>query len=432
MKETVSKDKGKKIKRRDFLKTTGLGLAVAGASVVVPGFSRRAFAAKKDYLLVGYINPKTGPLAAFGAPTPWADDQCLEAINKKGGVYIDELGKSVPVKWVNVDSQSNPTKAAELAARLVMKDKVDILMPCHTPDTVNPVCAVAERTKTPCIAVDAPFDDWMIGGPYKWSFLHFWSVKDGIFPVYTGMWGELQTNKVVGGLWPNDPDGTGWAEHFGKNAPKKGYQVIDLGRFPFMQKDFGTQISAFKNKKAEIVTGVLIPPDFTTALRQFVQMGYKPKIITMGKAILFPSAVEALGSGLGPGLTTEVWWSPYHPFKSSLTGASSKALCDQWEAQTKKQWTPPIGFKHSAWEIVYDVMNRAKSFDKNKIRKALADTNMNSIVGPVKYNDKNHSPTPLVGGQWVKGDKWPFELKIVYNKTAPNIPLTGKLAPMQW
>ena len=422
----------KGLNRRQFIKTAGIGVAAAGLTTVAPKLVRPARAADKDHVLVGYINPSTGPLAAFGAPTPWADEQCLDAINKKGGVYIDSLGKSVPVKWVNLDSQSNPTMAAELANRLVMKDKVDILMPCHTPDTVNPACAVAERTKTPCIAVDAPFDDWMMGGPYKWSFLHFWSVKDGIFPVYTGMWEQLSTNKMVGGLWPNDPDGTGWSEYFGANAPKLGYNVVDLGRFPFMQKDFGTHINAFKNKKVEIVTGVLIPPDFTTALRQFKQMGFAPKVITMGKAILFPSAVEALGSGLGPGLTTEIWWSPHHPFSSSLTGQSAADLCGLWEKDTAKQWTPPIGFKHSAWELVFDVMNRAKSFDKETIRKAMADTNMNSIVGPVKYNKDNHSPTPLVGGQWVKGEKWPFELKIVFNKTAPNIPLTGELTPMKW
>jgi branched-chain amino acid transport system substrate-binding protein len=432
MKRKKGSDGKKGINRRQFIKTTGLGLAAAGLSTVAPKLVKHARAAEKDHLLVGYVNPTTGPLAAFGEPTPWVDELCLDEINKKGGVYIDKLGKSVPVKWVNLDSQSNPTTAAELANRLVMKDKVDILMPCHTPDTVNPVCAVAERTKTPCIAVDAPFDDWMMGGPYKWSFLHFWSVKDGIFPVYTGMWDKLSTNKVVGGLWPNDPDGTGWSEYFGEHAPKKGYQVIDLGRFPFMQKDFGTHINAFKSKKAEIVTGVLIPPDFTTALRQFKQMGFGPKVITMGKAILFPSAVEALGSGLGPGLTTEIWWSPHHPFKSSLTGMSTKELCDNWEAKTKKQWTPPIGFKYSGWELVFDVMNRAKSFDKETIRKAMKDTKMDSIVGPVKYDDNNHSPTPLVGGQWVKGDKWPFELRIVYNDTAPDIPLTGTLTEMKW
>jgi branched-chain amino acid transport system substrate-binding protein len=61
------------------------------------------------------------------------------------------------------------------------------------------------------------------------------------------------------------------------------------------------------------------------------------------------------------------------------------------------------------------------------VRKAIADTDMNTIVGHIKYNKENYSRTPLVGGQWVKGQKFPWDLKIVYNKEHPNIPMTGKV-----
>jgi hypothetical protein len=32
-----------------------------------------------------------------------------------------------------------------------------------------------------------------------------------------------------------------------------------------------------------------------------------------------------------------------------------------------------------------------------------------------------------VGGQWVKGTKWPWELQIVYNKENPHIPTMGEM-----
>ncbi|MBW2083014.1 MAG: ABC transporter substrate-binding protein [Deltaproteobacteria bacterium] len=193
-----------------------------------------------------------------------------------------------------------------------------------------------------------------------------------------------------------------------------------------------SEIGAKLLSKVEIVTGVLIPPDFATALRQFQQAGFKPKIITMGKAILFPSAVSALGSDLGEGLTTELWWSPHHPFKSSLTGQSAAQLCAEWEEGTGRQWAPPIGYKHSGWELIKDVMERAGSLDKEKIRRAISETNMNTIVGPVQYNEKNYSRTPLVGAQWTRGKKWKWVQKIVYNKTYPSIPLTGTLKPIRY
>jgi branched-chain amino acid transport system substrate-binding protein len=163
---------------------------------------------------------------------------------------------------------------------------------------------------------------------------------------------------------------------------------------------------------------------------QRAQQGFVPNVVTIGKAILFPSAVEALGGNLPNGLTSEIWWSPSHPFKSSLTGKTSKELCDAWTAKTKKRWTQPLGYKYAAFEIVADVLKRAQTLDKAKVREAIAATKMNTIVGPIKYNEKNYSKTPLVGGQWVKGKKWPWEIIITYNKLYPQIPTAGKTKPI--
>jgi len=425
------KDK-KNITRREFIKKVGKGTAAVGVASMVPKLVKPARAAQRDHILIGYINPSTGGLAAFGEPSPWVDDRAMKRINADGGIYLREYGKKYPVKWKLVDTESNPTKAAELASKLILNDKVDLLMPCHTPDTVNPVSAIAERFKVPCICIDAPIEDWLPGGPYKWSFLHFWSADHDITNVFFGIWDQMQTNKVIGGLWPNDFDGVHWAEVFNDLGPKRGYEIVDKGRFPFLQKDFSSHINAFKKANVEIVTGVLIPPDFATALRQFRQSGFNPKVITMAKAILFPSAVEALGGDLGEGLTTELWWSPHHPFKSSLTSETTKQLCDAWESETKRQWTPPIGYKHSGWELINDVFIRAGSLDKEKVREAIAQTSLNTIVGPVNYNDKNYSRTPLVGAQWTKGSKWKWEQKIVYNKGYNYIPLTGELKPLSY
>jgi branched-chain amino acid transport system substrate-binding protein len=314
-----------------------------------------------------------------------------------------------------------------VASKLILQDKVDLMVVYHTPDTVNPVTSMCERYQVPCIALDAPLEPWLEGGPYKWSFHAFWSVKDDIVPVYTGMWEQVQTNKVVGLLMGNDPDGVSWSKVFTSWASGKGYKVIDMGRFPYGVQDFGTHINAWKKEKVEIILGNLIPPDWANAWRQCHREGFIPKVATIGKAILFPSAVGALGENLPAGLTSEVWWSPHHPFKSSLKGYSSKDLCDAWTKETGKEWTQPIGYKYAGFEIAADVLKRAQTLDKEKVRQAIAQTNINTMVGPIKYNKENFCRTPLVGGQWVKGEKYPWEIKIVYNKEHSNIPLTGKM-----
>jgi branched-chain amino acid transport system substrate-binding protein len=78
----------------------------------------------------------------------------------------------------------------------------------------------------------APIEPWLTGGPYKWSFHYFWNLEQ-IINVYTGMWNQFadKTTKVVGGFWPNDPDGTVWAQEFSKKLKTMGYKVVDVGRF---------------------------------------------------------------------------------------------------------------------------------------------------------------------------------------------------------
>src|SRR5439155_68486 len=176
-----------------------------------------------------------------------------------------------------------------------------------------------------------------------------------------------------------------------------------------------------KNAKVEIVTGVLIPPDFTTFWTQARQQGFRQKAVTVGKALLFPRSVEALGA-IGEGLTTEVWWSPNHPFKSSLTGASSRDLAAAYTNATKKQWTQPMGFIHALFEVAFDALSRSgKAGDREALREAIKATTKKTIVGDISWAKGpvgNVAKTPLVGGQWGKGKQFAYDLTIVNNERA--------------
>ena len=179
-----------------------------------------------------------------------------------------------------------------------------------------------------------------------------------------------------------------------------------------------------------------MPPDFATFWTQAAQQGLTKqlKAATFAKALLFPPAIEALGDR-GIGLTSEVWWSPSHPFKSGLTGMSAKQVTDEYTSTTGKQWTQPLGFKHANIEVAIDVLKRCGDpKDPNAILNAIENTNYNSIVGPIswKFGDrrnpvKNACRTPLVGGQWKKGKNFKYDLVIVNNKLAPEIPVGGEM-----
>jgi branched-chain amino acid transport system substrate-binding protein len=112
--------------------------------------------------------------------------------------------------------------------------------------------------------------------------------------------------------------------------------------------------------------------------------GFRPSI---GKALLFPSAVQALGKN-GNNLSKEVWWSPNHPFKSSLNGLSAKQIAHAYQRATGRQWTQPIGFTHALFEVGADVMKRADSVGDP----AIQTTKLETLVGPIAWDGKNTPP----------------------------------------
>jgi len=422
--------------RRRMIRTTGAAALAAGATSML-GFSPWVFGQSGRKIKIGYVSPQTGPLAAFGEGDKFVLGGVMDAL--KGGIKIGNT--TYPVEIIVKDSQSNPNRAAEVAGDLILKDKIDLMVVASTPETTNPVSDQCELNEVPCISTVAPWQPWFFargGKPdqgFNWTYHFFWGLED-IIAVFTAMWGSLPQNKKVGGLFPNDGDGNAWGDPnvgFPKPLKEKGYTLVDPGRYQNLTSDFSAQIAAFKKAECEIITGVVIPPDFRTFWTQARQQGYKPRIASVGKALLFPAAVEAIGD-IADGLSTEVWWSPSHPFKSSLTGASAKKLADDYESATSKQWTQPVGFVHALFEVAVDTLKRAKSVeDKASIRDALVATNMNTVVGPIAWGKgpvKNVAKTPLVGGQWVKGKKHKFDLVIVSNITAPSIPVGGRLKPI--
>lgn len=254
--------------------------------------------------------------------------------------------------------------------------------------------------------------------------------------VYTGMWGQVSTDKVVGGLFPNDGDGNAWGDKklgFPPVLDRLGYRMVDPGRYQNLSDNFSAQIARFRDVKAEVITGVMIPPDFTTFWTQARQQGLRPKVASIGKAILFPVAVEALGDS-GNNLSSEIWWSPQHPFKSSLTGQSAAALAQAHTAKTHKQWTQTIGFAHGLVEVAVDVLRRADRLDDHAaVAAVIAATSLDTVVGHIAWGSgpvKNVAKTPLVGGQWRLGGAYKYDLVITFNGTAPEIPTGGTMQPI--
>ena len=422
----MKKKNNKGITRRDFMKQMGYTAAAVGISSSVPKLVKPARAAKRDHILVGRPIPTTGPMASFHESTPWADDLAVAEMNKDGGIYVKEYGKKVPVKMRIVNTASNPTKAAELASKLVFQNKVDFVYTSSTPATGNPVSAVCERSKMPCIVTACPIEMWLPGGPYHWSFNVGVSVMD-FAALFLEAWEQVETNKVVGLCAQNDPDGMAWAQGAAAVAKPAGYKIVDFGRFPPGTKDYTSQISGWKKANVEILNSNMAPPDFIALWRQCYQMGFKPKICVAGRAGIMASVMEALGGWLGLGVLCEAIWLASWPFPSSLKkGWKAKDLIDAFETASGRQFNQLMGPMFSGYEILADVLRRAQSIDKETLRKAIADTDVDTIQGHTKFRKDNAAVIPTGCFQWRKGKKFKYDPILVANGKYDELPIVTK------
>ena len=442
------------VTRRDFFKVAGVGAAALGIGGGLSGAlaacggnsggsSSGSSGSSGRTIKVGLVSPLTGALAAFGE----ADNYCVTRWKEatKSGIQTAD-GVTHPIEILVRDSQSDSNRAATVAGDLMTNDGVDIMMVTSTSDTVVPVADQAEALGVPCVSSDSPWQPFYFGRggtpdkPFKWTYHAFWGIETNA-GFQLDLWSKLKTNKVIGAMWPNDADGLALSDaKTGQPAAWKpaGYKIIDGGRYQDGSEDFTTEITKFKAADAQIASGVMIPPDFVNFWKQVHQQGFRPIFGTMSKALLFPSELEAMGS-IGEGLTAEVWWHPTFPYKSSLSGETAQQFADAWETATGKQWTQPL-MHYIVFEIVADALKRTNNVDsKDAIVAAVKATSLDTLAGNINFTAggtanpmPNVATTPLAGGQWVKGTKYPFDLKIVANGVAPQVTVQGEVEPLVW
>ena len=424
------------VSRRDFVKRAAAGaggLALAGK---VPS----AFAQANDVIKIGFVSPRTGPLGGFGEGDPYV----LGLARKALANGLTAGGKKYKVEFIDKDSQSDPSRASQLAKALINSDNVDLMLTTSTPEVVNPVSDACEAAGVPCVSTILPWEAWYFGrgakpgqpSPFKWTYHFSFGVAE-FAKAYISMWKGVESNKKVGVMFPNDADGNALREHMIPILEKAGYTVFDPGGYEDGTTDYSAQIAKYKGANVQIFTGVPIPPDFATFWRQSAQLGFAKtvKIQSIAKTGLFPSQMEALGS-LAFNIASLCYWHPTFPYKSPLTGGTSQELADGYEKSAGKQWNQQIGATQSLLDAGTEAL-KATSDPKNKqeVAKTLGHLKVTTAVGVVEWGTgpvPNVFPTPLIGAQWVQakaGSKYKLDLVIVDNADDPNVPIGAKLQP---
>ena len=424
------------ISRRVFLKTAG----VAGIGVTGTFRPTTMARAQSRSVKIGFVAAQSGVRANFGEVTPWSIERIQAAL--KDGLKIG--GKSYRVDIVVKDCQSDPNRSSTVTSELVLREKCDLILAFDS-DAALAIGELSDTRGLPTISTMVPWTGWKFSRgatpenltekDFPYTFHFFWGASE-VVKNFLAMWNSVKTNKVVGTFYTDTPTGKAFANPktgLPGGMAQHGYREVAGGFFKVATDDFSNQVTTFKNAGADIVSGLLLPSHWATFWNQAGQAGYRPDVCTMAAAFLFPSAITSLGPR-GDGMSTEVWWTPKFPYRSSITGKTAREIATEYEMTTGKQWTQPIGYAHAVWEVGLAALQAAGDpKDKEAIRHAIANLSVDTIVGPVRFKDtpiRNVAITSMAGGQWRKakpGSKFPYELLIVYNATAPQIPVEAEL-----
>ena len=382
-----------------FLVAFLLALPLSGVFAAPPA------AAKGEPILIGTIQPMTGPYAAFGVKFYQAYNLAADEINAAGGV------RGRPIQIVFEDSQDKPDLAQTAARKLVQNSKVVLLVGGRLSGAGLAIAQVAEREQVPYL-VDHPSADIITKSGFRWTFRLNPASSFNSVPLQQFLKNQAKDVKKVALLYENSVYGKGVTEPFKAWLGQNGYDVVVSELYPPLSLDYRDLLNKVKAQNPDLLFLASNIPDSALIVRQARELGLTPKIMCgAGAGFSINEFLEQAGVAANTVFSTGPWsGNPKDPKVKALT-----------ETFYKKFGHYPKEHEAEGYAAVYliaDALTRAKSLSRADIREALAGTNMQTTFGPVKfenfdgYTNQNNGLKngQVVLSQWQSGrlyNVWP-------------------------
>ena len=381
-------------KTTKFLAALGVtALALAGCqATTTPGGGSTEGPAAGDTIKVGASIPLTGGLASFGPIIQAGYQAAVDDVNADGGIVID--GIAHPVELVLLDNETDPNNVADQARTLVLNDGVAGLLGSVTPGLTIPASNVADLESVPMVSSLTPNSAWAGGNPDGWNYAWNLFMDEQQFSDIVFATSDLaDTNKKVVIFADTEEDGVATGGLWESEAPGKGYEVVYRADNPAGTTDFTADINAAKAAGAEILLGILIPPDAFALWEQMKALDFVPDLAFCLKC----SSSAAFQAVLGD--TAEATSNVY---------LASPSTAPEWADLTKSVIAEygqnvdasSVLAAYSAARILLDGIATAGSTDGTAVNDAIAATNKEYPIGFVKFRPDHTFPAAAATLQW--------------------------------
>jgi len=192
---------------------------------------------------IGALFAVTGPAAFLGEPERNTAKMVVDEINKAGGV------KGHKLELIVYDTTGDPTKAVQLATKLIKDDKVVAIIGPSTSGESMAVIPVVEKDQVPLISCAASIK---ITEPVKrWVFKTAQNDSLAVGRIYEQLQKQKQTKVAL--LTVSDGFGSSGREQLKAQAAKHGITIVSDDTYGPKDNDMTVQLTKIRGSQAQAV-----------------------------------------------------------------------------------------------------------------------------------------------------------------------------------
>ncbi|MGE4552120.1 MAG: ABC transporter substrate-binding protein [Desulfovibrionaceae bacterium] len=368
----------------------------------------------KGPVKVGIVLPLTGKQAKFGEIEKQSFDMALEEINAAGGVNGQQL------VFLYEDDTGVPATGSSVAEKLINKDQVVMLGGGYSSSVCKSVARVSQQNKMPFLINTGSADDITEKG-YDYVFRLNPPASEYAKGTESFLSDIVKPATAVT-IYENSDFGTKSSEEFTNTCKKLGINVLFSEGFESGTMDFRPILIKAKEANPDLVYMVAYVNDAPQIMKQAKELQLQPKMfLGNGAGFTMPSFPETAGNAAEAVFSTTLWYQ-------TLNYPGAKDYYDKFMKRFGKETEYHGAEAYSAAYVMADALKRAKSFSPDDVRQALAETDMMTVFGPVKFQNYNNlcnqNSVDTYLTQWING-----QLALVWPTAAASAPY---VYPVEW
>ena len=367
-----------------------------------------------DTIVLGSAISLTGKYATNGEHTQRGYDLGVKIINDAGGVKVGGKTYKLDVKYY--DDESNSAKAAALAQRLIEQDGVQYMLGPYGSGLTIAIAPVTEKFGVPMVEANGASRALFTKG-YKYLFAVLNSA-DQYLNTAVDLMADKKKGATVALAFEQDSFSLDVKLGVMERIKAHGMKVVIDDALPKELNDMTATLQKVKALKPDLLIVSGHSKGAMTAIKQMNDLKVDVNMLAMTHC-----DAAAINKNLGGGGDYTLCAAQWHKSLSYKDNYFGSGLDYAKLFESIYKYDPPYqAAESSAALLVYkEAFERANSFDKDKVRDALAKTDMQTFYGGIKFNDAGQNTSkPMVLFQVQDGKnnvvapiKW-AEAKLIY------------------